>query len=180
MPLFSTVRTGLLLGAVGAAAALAGCESLASKEGLTDLVKPYSVEIVQGNVLTKELMARVQVGMSRAQVRDQLGSPLLTDVFHADRWDYVFTIRRRGTEPQRRSVVLMFDGDRLASMDTGGELPSEVAFVASIDSASPDGRAQPLALSDGELKSLKPPPKAVVEPPVAPPGRVYPPLEPTR
>ncbi len=180
MPLFATVRTCLMLGAVGTAVALTGCESLVSKDGLTDFVKPYSVEIVQGNVLTKELMARVQVGMTRTQVRDQLGSPLLTDIFHGDRWDYVFTIRRRGTEPQRRSVVLMFDADRLVSVDTGGELPSEVAFVASIDSASPDGRAQPLALSDGELKSLKPPPKAVVEPPVAPPGRVYPPLEPPR
>ncbi len=181
MPLFATVRTCLMLGAVGTAAALAGCESLVSKEGFTDFVKPYSVEIVQGNVLTKELMERVQVGMPRAQVRDLLGSPLLTDIFHGDRWDYVFTIRRRGTEPQRRSVVLMFDGDRLVSVDTGGELPSEVDFVASIDSASPDGRVQPLALSDGELKSLKPPPKpAAVEPPTAPPGRVYPPLEPPR
>ncbi len=154
---------------------------LVSKERLTSFVKPYSVEVVQGNVLTKELIARVQIGMPRAQVRDQLGSPLLTDVFHGDRWDYVFTIRRRGTEPQRRSVVLMFDGDRLISIDTGGELPAEEAFVASIDSASTGGKPPPLALSADEVQSLKPPPKeAVVAPPTVPPGRVYPPLEPPR
>ena len=154
---------------------------LVSKERLTSFVKPYSVEVVQGNVLTKELIARVQIGMPRAQVRDQLGSPLLTDVFLGDRWDYVFTIRRRGTEPQRRSVVLMFDGDRLISIDTGGELPAEEAFVASIDSASTGGKPPPLALSADEVQSLKPPPKeAVVAPPTVPPGRVYPPLEPPR
>ena len=182
MRLISTVRSSLLmLGAVGMMASLAGCENLVSKEGLTSIVRPYSVEVVQGNVLTKELISRVQVGMPRAQVRDLLGSPLLTDVFHGDRWDYVFTIRRRGTEPQLRSVVLLFDGDRLASIDTGGELPTEEAFVASIDSASSGGKPRPLALSADELQSLKPPPKqAVVEPPTVPPGRVYPPLEPTR
>lgn len=182
MRLISTVRSSLLmLAAVGVTAGLVGCENLMSKEGLTNIARPYSVEVVQGNVLTKELMERVQIGMPRAQVRDLLGSPLLTDVFHADRWDYVFTIRRRGTEPQRRSVVLMFNGDRLASIDTGGELPAEEAFVASIDSASSGGKARPLALSADELQSLKPPPKqAVVEPPTVPPGRVYPPLEPPR
>ena len=182
MRLISTVRSSLLmLGAVGMTVGLAGCENLVSKEGLTSVLKPYSVEVVQGNVLTTELISRVQIGMPRAQVRDLLGSPLLTDVFHGDRWDYVFTIRRRGTEPQLRRVVVMFEGERLVSVDTGGELPSEEAFVASIDSSSLDGKAKTLALSADELQSLKPPPKQpVVEPPTVPPGRVYPPLEPPR
>lgn len=181
MRLTSTVRSSLLLlGAIGTAAGLAGCEMLVSKDSITDIVKPYSPEIVQGNVLTKELISRVQVGMPRAQVRDLLGSPLLTDAFHGDRWDYVFTIHRRGTEPQRRSVVLMFNGDRLISIDTGGELPTEEAFVASIDSSSSVRKPRTLALSADELQSLKPPPKPpVVEPPTVPPGRTYPPLEPS-
>ncbi len=182
MRLISTVRSSLLmLGAAGMTVGLAGCENLMSKESITNIARPYSVEVVQGNVLTKELISRVQIGMPRAQVRDLLGSPLLTDVFHGDRWDYVFTIRRRGTEPQLRRVVVMFQGDRLVSVDTGGELPAEEAFVASIDSASSGGKARPLALSADELQSLKPPPKQpVVEPPTVPPGRVYPPLEPPR
>ena len=181
MRLTSSVRSCLLLlVTVGTAAGLAGCEMLVSKDSITNIVKPYSPEIVQGNVLTKELISRVQIGMPRAQVRDLLGSPLLTDVFHGDRWDYVFTIHRRGTEPQRRSVVLTFKGDRLVNIDTGGELPTEAAFVASIDAGSSNNKIPPLALSADELQSLKPPAKpVVVEPPTVPPGRVYPPLEPS-
>ncbi|MBX9793684.1 MAG: outer membrane protein assembly factor BamE, partial [Burkholderiaceae bacterium] len=120
-----------------------------------------------------------QTGMSRAQVRDILGSPLLADVFHADRWDYVFTIRRQGTEPQRRSIVALFDGERLKSLDTGGELPAEEAFVASIDTNKSSGKAPPLALTPEQIQSLKPPPKtAQVDPPAVAPNRAYPPLEP--
>ena len=126
-------------------------------------------------------MEFLRPGVTREQVRDILGTPLVSSVFHGDRWDYVFTIRRRGTEPQLRRVVVMFEGERLVSVDTGGELPSEEAFVASIDSSSSSGKARALALSADELQSLKPPPKQpVVEPPTVPPGRVYPPLEPPR
>jgi outer membrane protein assembly factor BamE len=74
------------------------------------VITPYRIDIVQGNVVTQGAAAAVKPGMTRAQVRDMLGSPLLTDPFHADRWDYVFTIRRQGTEPQRRSVVAHFEG----------------------------------------------------------------------
>ncbi len=149
---------------------------------ISGLVTPYKVEVVQGNVVTQEQVAQIKTGMSRNQVRDILGSPLLTDVFHADRWDYVFTIRRQGTEPQRRSVVALFDGERLKSLDTGGELPTEVVFVASIDAAKAEGKPPKLSLSEDQLKALKAPPKAAatVEPAAAPaavPARTYPPLE---
>lgn len=145
------------------------------------LITPYRVEIVQGNVVTQEQVDRIRTGMSRPQVRDILGSPLLADVFHADRWDYVFTIRRQGTEPQRRNVVAIFDGERLKSLDTGGELPSELSFVASIDATKPDFKVPQLTLSEDQLKSLKAPAKAVsVEPAAAASAaaRAYPPLEP--
>ena len=88
--------------------AAAGCQSLQSSDSLLGVITPYRLEIVQGNVITKEQAALVKPGMSQAQVRDVLGSPLLTDLFHVDRWDYVFTIRRQGAEPQgardRRAV----------------------------------------------------------------------------
>jgi outer membrane protein assembly factor BamE len=102
-------------------------------------------------------------------------------VFHADRWDYVFTIRRQGTEPQQRNVVALFDGERLKSLDTGGELPTELAFVASIDATKPDIKIPPLTMSEDQLKSLKKPATAAAaEPTAAAPAapRVYPPLEP--
>ena len=60
----------------------------------------YKIDIVQGNFVSREQAAALKPGMSRAQVRDILGTPLLTSVFHADRWDYVFTFKRQGVEPQ--------------------------------------------------------------------------------
>ena len=93
---------------------------------------------MQGNVVTKEQVARVKPGMTREQVRDVLGSPLLTSAFHADRWDYVFTMRRQGTEPQRRSVVACFKGDELERLEAP-ELPSEKR-VRRLDRAPVQGR----------------------------------------
>ena len=100
-----------------------------------------------------EQAALLKPGMTRPQVRDILGSPLLTDVFHADRWDYVFTLRRQGAEPQRRSVVVFFEGDALKRVEAD-ELPSEREFVASIDAASRDGKVPQLELTEDELKAL--------------------------
>ena len=159
--------------------ALTGCASLQSSDNFLGVVTPYRVEVVQGNVVTKEQIDAVKPGMARQQVRDILGSPLLTDVFHADRWDYVFTIRRQGTQPQARLVVALFDGDKLKSVDGGGDLPVERDFVASIDTFKTARNAAPLALTEAQLKALPAPvkpPEAQVAAPVTP--RSYPPLEP--
>ncbi|HEX6361563.1 MAG TPA: outer membrane protein assembly factor BamE, partial [Albitalea sp.] len=145
------------------------------------VITPYRVEIVQGNVVTKEQAEAVKPGMSRAQVRDILGSPLLTDVFHVDRWDYVFTIRRQGAEPQRRNIVVLFEGDVLKSIDTGGELPAEREFVASIDTFKTRRNAPPLELTDAQIQRLAVPRRPAAPAPDAPasaPARAYPPLEP--
>ncbi|MCA1416887.1 outer membrane protein assembly factor BamE, partial [Bradyrhizobium sp. NBAIM20] len=134
-----------LLASLSLLALLGGCSSLPSLDQLPSvagekvlgLVTPYRLEVVQGNVLTKELVARVKPGMPKAQVRDLLGSPLLTDVFHEARWDYVFTIRRQGAAPQQRLVVALFDGDRLKSLDVPDDLPTEKEFVASVNTFKP-------------------------------------------
>jgi len=153
---------------------------LQSSDSIFGVITPYKVEIVQGNVITKEQAALVKPGMTRAQVRDVLGSPLLTDVFHADRWDYVFTIRRQGAEPQNRKVIARFEADVLKTLDTGGELPAEHDFVASIDTFKTSRNAPPLVLTDEQMKAL-PVPTPVTPTQVEPtgPGRTYPPLEPT-
>ncbi len=171
----------------GAAVALAsgmglmGCESLQSSDSFLGVLTPYRVEVVQGNVVTQEQAAALQPGMTREQVRDVLGSPLLTDVFHADRWDYVFTIRRPGAAPQQRKIVVLFDGDRMKSIDTGGELPAERAFVASIDSFKTSRNAPPLALTAAQTAALPVPaqPAASASASAVPP-RNYPPLEDVR
>jgi outer membrane protein assembly factor BamE len=161
-----------------AACSLGGCASLQSSENLLGFITPYRVEVVQGNVVTQEQVARVKPGLTRAQVRDIMGSPLLTDPFHVDRWDYVFTIRRQGAEPQRRAVVLMFEDDKLKSIDAP-QLPSERDFVASIDAFKSRRDAGTLALTDEQRKALPLPPKTDTAPAQpAGPAREYPPLEP--
>jgi outer membrane protein assembly factor BamE len=165
---------------------LAGCSSLPSWDSLPSvsgdkvlgLVTPYRLEVVQGNVLTKEQVAMVKPGMSRNQVRDLLGSPLLADIFHDNRWDYAFSIRRQGAAPQARHLVAWFEGDVLKSLDVPGDLPSEAEFIASINTFK--ARKVPkLELSEEERKALPVPvrPAAQAQEPVGP-VRSYPPLEP--
>ena len=157
---------------------LAGC-AVQSTDSFLGSITPYKIEVVQGNVITSEQVAALKPGMTRAQVRDVLGTPLMADIFHADRWDYVFTIRRQGTEAQSRRVIVRFTGDQLLSIDTGGPLPSEREFVASIDTFKTARNAPSLLLAPEEVKALPVPPKpaAVLAEPIGP-TRTYPPLEP--
>ena len=178
-------RPALWLTALATAAALlSGCSALPSTDRVFGLVTPYKVEVVQGNVITKEQAALIKPGQTRAQVRDILGSPLLMDVFHADRWDYVFTIRRQGAEPQQRQVIVRFEGDQLKSMQAP-ELPGERDFVASIDTFKTSRNAPALALTEAQIQALPVPVSRPAAPAAAAaklgtsePARVYPPLEP--
>lgn len=162
------------------AVVLAGCAG-SGRSVWPQWATPYKVEVVQGNVVTREMAAQLQAGLTRDQVRSLLGSPLLTDVFHADRWDYVFTIRRQGAEAQSRRVTVYFSGDRIQRF-TADELPSENDFVDSIDTAKVKPRKKPLVLSDEQLQALPmPAPRRDLAVPEAASGplRSYPPLEPS-
>ena len=177
MPIHRAPRAIVSLGLLGVA--LAGCQSLQTSDSFLGIITPYKVEVVQGNVVTSEQIALVKTGQTRAQVRDVLGSPLLTDPFHTDRWDYVFTIRRQGADPQLRRVVVRFKDDALASIQGGADLPSERDFVASIDTFKTSRNAPPLVLSDEQLKALPVPARpAAAEATLPVPNRTYPPLEP--
>ncbi len=164
-----------------AVATLSGCSSTrtASSEGaetLFGLIKPYRIEIVQGNVVTQEVMAQIQPGLGKAQVREILGTPLLTDVFHADRWDYVFTIARQGVPAQQRRVTLFFAGDKLDRIEAD-KLPTEREFVAAIDT-KPSDRKPPVNLTAEQIAALPVPPKQDTRIKVPQgPNRDYPPLE---
>lgn len=146
--------------------------------GLTSLVTPYKIDILQGNVVTREQSQLLKPGMSRVQVRDVLGTPLLTSVFHAERWDYVFTFKRQGQEPQRRKFTVLFKGDVLDRIESD-ELPSENEFVASLDSRRKTGKALPLEATPEQLKAFQERnPGAPVKPaPSVPSNANYPPLE---
>jgi outer membrane protein assembly factor BamE len=172
-----------LSASVLAAFALGGCSSFnepASVKGFLAFIAPYKPDIIQGNVVTTEQIALVKEGMSRVQVKEVLGSPLITDPFHADRWDYVFTLKRQGFDDQRRSFIVLFDKDKVQKIDAPA-LPSEDEFVAQISRKKLPTSTPKLELSDAEKAAL-PAPVAVAAPAasgveVAGVTRSYPPLE---
>ena len=171
-------RLPLLASLVAGAWLLGGCESLGRTDSLFGVITPYRIDIVQGNAVTKEQMALIRPGLTRLQVRDVLGTPLIADPFHAQRWDYLFTLRRPGAEAQRRHVVVHFEGDAVARVEAP-ELPSEREFVASI---SRHERVSPVKLELTEAERQALPRPAPVAPPAAlpapqGPARSYPPLE---
>lgn len=169
--------TGLIL-LIAASLGLVACGSLNSASNrLAGVVTPYKMDIVQGNFVSSEQAAAVKPGMSRTQVRDILGTPLLTSVFHADRWDYVFTFKRQGIEPQARKVTVFFKGDALERIDADA-LPSEAEFVASLDSGRQSGKVPVLEMTQESLNKLPTPVIAPEPKPLPPLPTSYPPLEP--
>ena len=172
-----------VLGAA-AAAALAGCSTFDNAtQRMAGVFTPYRVEIIQGNFVSREQVEALRPGMSRQQVREILGTPLVASLFHADRWDYVFTMRRDGVASQQRKLAVFFKGEAFERAD-GDTMPSEAEFVAALDNRRKAfGKAPPLEASEDKLKEFAgktatapaPAPAAAATPP-APAS--YPPLEP--
>ena len=78
----------------------------------------YRMDIQQGNHLDAETVDQVHEGMTRKQVRFLLGTPMIEDPFHAERWDYVYFLKPgRGRETQEHHFVVYFDGDTVARVD---------------------------------------------------------------
>ena len=135
------MRRLVLAAAIVSAALIQGC-SWAPSFGV------YKLEIVQGNYVTQEMVERLKVGMTRAQVRTALGTPLLTDPFHADRWDYVYERYRRGGRIERHDFRVHFENDRLAKWEGEGLPQSPLAAARSADSL-PGIRTDPAANEPG-------------------------------
>lgn len=82
----------------------------------------YRLEVQQGNLLEEKAVAQLRPGMDRQQVTFLMGTPLLQDPFHQDRWDYVYVLRDgRGKILERRHVSLYFEGERLARVERGAQ-----------------------------------------------------------
>ncbi|MGH8721043.1 MAG: outer membrane protein assembly factor BamE [Burkholderiales bacterium] len=86
---------------------LAGCGWLA----------PYRIDIQQGNFVSQDMVAQLKRGMTKEQVRFVLGTPLVTDIFHAERWDYVYLLERPGEPRVQRRLAVFFADGRLARLD---------------------------------------------------------------
>jgi outer membrane protein assembly factor BamE len=175
--MFDSLARCVGLGSLGVLlVTLSGCSSVdGASNRLVNVITPYKIDIVQGNFVSSEQAAALKEGMSRTQVRDILGTPLLTSIFHADRWDYVFTFKRQGVASQARRVTVFFKDDVLSKVQADA-LPTEAEFVASLDSGRQTGKVPVLEMSEDALKAT-----AVVKPvdskPLPPLPASYPPLE---
>lgn len=97
---------------------LAGCASSGFSVPKIPGLQAHRMEIQQGNYVTQEMIAKLQPGMTRDQVRFVLGTPLVADAFHADRWDYMFRRQRANSrEIEQRRIVIFFDDGRLSRIE---------------------------------------------------------------
>jgi outer membrane protein assembly factor BamE len=86
-------------------------------------LRPYKFPIQQGNVLSDERIAQITPGMSETEVQYLLGTPMLNDIFHTNRWDYIFYDKPGYKEAKREHVAIYFDNGRVARV-TRDPLPS--------------------------------------------------------
>jgi len=132
-------------------------EATAAAEGVTTtaptglrkflgIFSPYRIDVQQGNFVSREMVAQLREGMTqkdgvtRDQVRFVLGTPLLTDIFHADRWDYLFRLKKGNGEVISSRVAVFFQNNRLVRID-GDQLPTEEEYLALIAGAAPGAKA---------------------------------------
>ena len=112
----------------------------------------YRPNIQQGNLLKVEDVDQVTAGMTRSQVRYLLGTPMVSDPFHPDRWDYVFSFKRgRERKTDSAHFIVYFEGDKVSRVDKpdlpdalpaleGSESPKEPPPAPSVKQPQPDAR----------------------------------------
>lgn len=125
---------------------VAGCSSFEVPDSLDVVSKlnPYRIDIRQGNLVTQEMVGQLKAGMSREQVRFLLGTPMLADVFHPDRWDYVYFFKpgNKPEDTQQRRLIVYFEDDKLVSV--GGD----VVAAEEGEIQPPEQRTRTLDLSE--------------------------------
>lgn len=118
---------------------------------ITSYLSPYRIDVRQGNFVTQEMVAQLKPGLTREQVRFILGSPLVADMFHVDRWDYVYRFQPGKGEAQQRRLVVFFQdnkltrvaGDVVAEDGTKADAPKPAAQVIDIPAPTAAGAATP-------------------------------------
>jgi len=100
--------------ALGVILVLAGCSGWTNP---VDKLRPYKLDIQQGNAVTQEMLDKLKPGMTPAQVRFILGTPLIVDPFHPERWDYVYTHSQMGKATEQRRVAVVFENQKLKGVE---------------------------------------------------------------
>lgn len=113
---FNLSRSFRPLALVLAAIVLSACSNL-------EFPWVYRIDIDQGNIITQEMVDQLKPGLTRDQVKFVMGSPLVIDPFHPDRWDYVYTLRKGDGSRKREQLSVFFKDDVLTSL-SGNFLPA--------------------------------------------------------
>ena len=150
----SALKLFALIVAAGSLSLLAACTSIgASSVNPLNWITPYKVDVIQGNFISKEQVEALQVGMTRPQVKEVLGTPLVASLFHADRWDYVFRLRRQGVEFQSYKYTVFFKNDQLERFE-GDTMPSEAEFISKLDNKRKLGKVPVLEATEEQLNKV--------------------------
>jgi outer membrane protein assembly factor BamE len=149
-----------------AALVLAACKQ---NVVLPSVISPYRIDIQQGNVVTQEMVAKLKAGMTRSQVRFVLGSPLVTDMFHGDRWDYIYLMQKQGKPDERRRLTVIFDGDKLVTLE------GDIVLSDKELEPAPAVRPAPVTISSEPKPAPKP---EAAKPAGKPPAATTPPAKP--
>lgn len=137
--------------------ALAACSSVDVP------ISPYRIDVQQGNALEQDTVDKLKPGMTAAQVRFLLGTPLLVDPFHKDRWDYVYNFRKAGKLIEQRRLTLLFSGESLVRIEPEG-FPPRVAPEAATQVAETKPQSKPtVAATPAVAAPAKPVEKPVQE-----------------
>jgi outer membrane protein assembly factor BamE len=91
---------------------LASCDSV-------PFLTPYKMDIRQGNFVTPDMRDKLKLGMTKPQVRYVLGTPMINDVFHGNRWDYTYRLERGGKVIEQQNLTIYFEGENLARIVDG-------------------------------------------------------------
>ena len=116
-------------------------------------IKPYKLDVQQGNVVTSKMLLQLRPGMTQSQVRFIMGTPLIQDSFHGKRWDYVYLMRENGKITEQRRVILDFENDVLKTV-RGDVIPSAADASKSNEVADNSGTRVINPSAKSEDKSL--------------------------
>jgi outer membrane protein assembly factor BamE len=140
---------------------LVACESV--RQWTPPILQPYRPDVQQGNVVTKEMADQLAPGMTRDQVRFLMGTPSLVSVFHQDRWDYVYLLKRgKGSEVQKRRLTVFFKDNRVERFESD-EMPPEALADNLILGRNPKALPKPPPSPADPLRSGGGDPKTEVE-----------------
>lgn len=116
-------------------------------------IKPYKLDVQQGNVVTSKMLLQLRPGMTKSQVRFIMGTPLIQDSFHGNRWDYVYQMREGGKIKEQRRVILDFENELLKTV-RGDVIPAGSDSSKTTEPEAPTGTRVVTPIKKPEEKSL--------------------------